>query len=53
MPFSGVSIGGGGGSVKAPLSLLTCCKLKVDPKDVVISRSQKVLEISDGRAVQL
>ena len=49
MTFSGVLKGGGGG--KAPFSWLTCCKLKVDQKGVVTSRSQKVLEIIVGRAV--
>ena len=48
MAFSGALKGGGG---KAPLRWLTCCKLKVDQKGVVTSRSQKVLEITDGRAV--
>ena len=50
MTIRGVLKGGGG---KAPLSWLTCCKLKVDQKGVVTSKSQKVLEITDGRAVLL
>ena len=51
MTFSGVLKGGGGGEPKAPLSWLTCCKLKVDQKSVITSRSQKVLEITDELAV--
>ena len=50
MTFNGVLKGGGGG--KALLSWITCCKFKVDQKGEVTSRSQNVLEIPDGRAVQ-
>ena len=50
MTFSGV-LKGGGVWWGAPLSWLTCCKLKVDQKGEITSRPQNVLEISDGRAV--
>ena len=48
MTFSGVLKGEG---AQGPFELVNCCKLKVDKNCVVTLRSQKVLEITDGRAV--
>ena len=56
MKSSGV-LGVGGGEGKAPLSSLTCCKLKVAQKGVVLTswsqtfKHDVVLEITDWRVV--